>query len=217
MIVKTRYLALSLVLVAVATFSNSLWGPMLFDDQSAILLNPGITHLWPIADALAPPRSTVLESRPVVNLSFAINYALGGFSVRGYHVVNIAIHIACALLLFGIVRQTLALPKLRDRFGPDGAWLAVASAAIWMVHPLVTEPVNYITQRTELMMAMFYLATLYSAIRAASSASAERWYGAAIVFCLLGMGSKESMATSPLVVILYDRIFLYDSFKDAAR
>jgi len=110
------------VLAGAFTYANSLSGPMLFDDQSAILTNTQIRHLWPPVEALTPPRNGVLASRPIVNFSFAINYAIGGLAVRGYHVGNVTLHILSALVLFGIIRITLAMPKLRDRFGtaPDG-------------------------------------------------------------------------------------------------
>ena len=206
-----------IVLAGALTYANSLSGPMLFDDQSAILDNPQIRHLWPITAALAPPRASVLANRPIVNLSFAINYAIGGLSVRGYHIGNMSLHILSALVLFGIIRMTLATPKLRDRFAPAADALALTSALIWMVHPLHTESVDYLTQRTELMMGLFYLLTVYSAIRAARSTARDRWYGAAIVSCLLGMGCKESMVTAPVVVVLYDRVFLFDSMREAWR
>jgi len=199
------------------TYANSLSGPLLFDDQAAILTNTQIRRLWPPAEALAPPRDSVLASRPIVNFSFAINYAIGGLSVRGFHVVNVSLHILSALALFGITRRTLAAPKLRERFGAASGGLALACALIWMVHPLQTESVDYVTQRTELMVGLFYLTTLYCAIRATGSATPERWHAASIVSCLVGMGCKESMVTAPLVVLVYDRIFSFDSMREAWR
>ncbi len=204
-----------LALAGALTYANSLSGPMLFDDASAILGNPQIRHLWPLAEALNPPRDSVLAGRPIVNLSFAANYAIGGLSVTGYHIVNVTIHILCALLLFGIIRNTLATSKLRDRFATASDGIALACALIWMVHPLLTESVDYLTQRTELMMGLFYLLTLYCAIRGASASRPERWHLAAVVCCLFGVGSKESMVTVPLVVVLYDRIFIFDSLRAA--
>src|SRR5204863_3247013 len=130
---------------------------------------------------------------------------------------NVSLHILSALVLFGIIRLTLATSKLRRRFATTGDAVALASALIWMVHPLHTESIDYVTQRTELMMGLFYLLTLYCAIRAAGSTGRDRWYGAAIVSCLLGMGCKESMVTAPVVVVLYDRIFLFDSMREAWR
>jgi Tfp pilus assembly protein PilF len=88
---------------------------------------------------------------------------------------------------------------------------------MWLVHPLQTESVDYLTQRTELMMGLFYLLTLYCAIHAAHAEQSEGWRAAAILSCLLGMGCKESMATVPVIVMLYDRIFLFDSVRAAWR
>ncbi len=204
-----------LALAGSLTYANSLSGPMLFDDASAILRNPQIRHLWPLVETLNPQRDGVLAGRPIVNLSFAINYAFGGLSVVGYHVVNVSLHVLSAFVLFGIIRNTLHTSKLRARFATMSDGIALAAALIWMVHPLLTESVDYLTQRTELMMGLFYLLTLYCAIRGAVAATPDRWHLAAIVCCLLGMGSKESMATVPLIVVLYDRIFVFDSMRAA--
>jgi TolA-binding protein len=215
--IRTWLGACLIVLVGAATYANSLSGRMLLDDQSAIVLNPQIRHLWPLTESLAAPRNNELESRPLVNLSFAINYAIGELSVRGYHLANVSLHIASALLLFGIIRMTLAAGKRRERFAADADGVALASALIWMVHPLQTEPVDYLTQRTELLMGLCYLLTLYGAIRAARAAAPDRWQAAAIIACLLGTGCKESMVTAPVMVVLYDRIFLFDSMRAAWR
>jgi protein O-mannosyl-transferase len=215
--IRTWVGACLIVLVGAATYANSLSGRMLLDDQSAIVQNPQIRRLWPLTEALAAPRNNELESRPLVNLSFAINYAIGELSVRGYHLVNVSLHIASALLLFGIVRRTLAAGALQARFAAGSNGIALASALIWMVHPLQTEPVDYLTQRTELLMGLFYLLTLYCAIRAARAGAPERWHAAAIIACLLGMGCKESMVTAPVMVALYDRLFVFDSLRDAWR
>jgi protein O-mannosyl-transferase len=215
--VQTYTYGCLIVLAGALTYANSMSGPLLFDDQSSILTNPQIRHLWPVVDALAPPRGGVLASRPIVNLSFAINYAIGGLSVRGYHIGNVTLHIVSALVLFGIIRRTLLTSTLRDRFAAASGGIALACALIWVVHPLQTESVDYVTQRTELMMGLFYLLTLYCAIRATASTAADRWRAAAVVSCLLGVGCKESMATVPLTVFLYDRTFLFDSMREAWR
>ncbi len=75
-----------LVLSALAAYRNSFDGPFIFDDDLCITDNPSIRHLWPITTALCPPAgSATVSERPVLNLSLAINYALGGVDVRGYH------------------------------------------------------------------------------------------------------------------------------------
>ncbi len=206
-----------LVFVGVLTYWNSISGPFLFDDQRSIVENVQIRRLWPLSAAVSPPRETPVAGRPLVNLSFAINYALGGLDVRGYHLFNIAIHLICALILFGIVRRTLGSSKLRDRMKAPATNLAWVCALIWVLHPLQTESVNYLTERTESMMGLFYLLTLYCSVRAVGTTRAGNWQAASIVSCALGMACKESMVTAPAMIMLYDRVFLFESFKESWR
>ena len=163
---RIRVLAGLLIAAGLIVFGNSLWGAFIFDDQNAILGNPQIRRLWPFSNAFSAPANTPVAGRPVVALSLAINYALGGLDVRGYHAWNVAVHILCTLVLFGIIRRTLGRSPLQERFGSASDVIAAACALIWLVHPLQTEAVNYVTQRTESTMALFYLLTLYAAIRA---------------------------------------------------
>ena len=207
-------------LIAVAgalAYSNSLSGPFVYDDQLSIVENRYIRQLSSPTRVLFPERELPVAGRPLVNVSFAINYAMGGLEVRGYHFWNVATHILCALLLFGVVRRTLNLPSLQSRFAGTSTDLAFAAAIIWMLHPLNTEAVDYLTQRTELMMGLFYLGTLYAALRAYASRRAALWQTASVLSCALGMACKESMATAPLMVVAYDAIFVFDSLKEAVR
>jgi tetratricopeptide (TPR) repeat protein len=195
-----------LLLAGILVYATTLANPLLFDDENSIVNNQTIRSL---GASLTPPRETPVAGRPIVNLTFALNFAAGGIDVGGYHAVNIALHVAAALVLFGLVRRTLRLPAVAPRFGDAASPIAVVAAAIWLLHPLQTEAVNYLSQRTELLMGLFYLLTLYCSVR--------EWRLAAIVSCALGMACKESMVTAPLVVVLYDRIFLFDTFQTAWR
>ncbi len=198
-------------------YHNSFTGPFIFDDISTISNNATIRQLWPLWGAMSPPANSPVTGRPVVNLSLAVNYALGGLDVWGYHAVNLAIHILAALVLYGVVRRTLLCPSLREQYGAEAPWLALAVALIWVVHPLQTESVTYITQRTESLMALFFLLTLYCVIRGVESSHPGPWYAAAVVSTGLGMGSKEVMVVAPLVVLAYDRLFLSKSFQETFR
>jgi len=195
-------------------YSNSLTGPFVFDDLAAIVDNQSIHEWWRFGDILFPERELPTAGRPLVNLSFGLNYAVGGLNVTGYHLVNIAFHIACALVIFGIVRRTLELPRVRSAATPSQG-IAFAAALLWTLHPLNTESVDYVTQRSELMMGFCYLVTIYASVRAAVADGASRWSGIAVIACAAGMLCKESMVTAPLMVALYDRVFLFDSFRQA--
>jgi protein O-mannosyl-transferase len=207
-----------IVVVGALTYSNSLAGPFILDDQSTIVENRQIRELARLSSVLVPEENSSMGGRPIVNLSFAINYAIGGLSVPGYHIGNLAIHLVCALLAFGLVRRTLELPRLRGRLGASSMSVAFAVALLWTVHPLNSEVVDYLTQRTESLMAMFYLATLYSSVRALGAAPrSSRWPAAVVISCGLGMLCKESMVTAPLMVALYDRAYVFDSWKQELR
>ncbi len=198
-------------------YRNSFHGPFIFDDVTSILENPTIRQLWPPWRLMPPSGDATVGMRPIINLSLALNYAVNGLDVWGYHAFNLAIHILAALLLYGIVRRTLLQPGLRERYADAAPWLALAVTLIWLVHPLQTEAVTYIIQRTELLMGMFFLLTLYCLIRGVESARPRAWFPAAVAASVLGMGSKEVMAVAPVVVLAYDRLFLSTSFGETFR
>jgi len=170
----TGLACVGIVLAALAIYYNSLSCPFIFDDWPAITENRTIRHLW---SALSPPHNgSGVDGRPLVNLSFAANYAVGGLKVWGYHATNLAIHILAGLILFGIVRRTL----LRQGYGgpallrlDSATALAFTVALLWVVHPLQTESVTSIIQRTESLMGLFYLATLYCFIRGVENTGQE--------------------------------------------
>ena len=218
------------MVVGIAAYANVLPAPFVFDDEPAIVVNESITHL---STSFAPQAAgSPLAGRPLVALTFALNYAAGGLNVRGYRLVNIALHVVCALLLFLCVGRALAARRpatAGSEQAPREAapYTAFAVALLWMVHPLNTEAVDYVSQRTELMMAMFMLLTLYFG----GSASPERALGGtrptnparltrptlSVICCGLGMTCKETMAVAPLLVVMYDRTFVFGSFGEAWR
>lgn len=202
-----------IIAVTVLAYSNSFGGPFIFDDCSSIRDNLNIRRAWPVWEVLAAPPA----SRPIVNLSLAINYAISGQKVWSYHAFNLLVHVLGAAALFGIVRRTLISPKLRERFARSSIPLAFAVAGIWAVHPLQTAAVTYTIQRAESMMGLFYLLTIYFAIRCFSSPRRGLWYAPTIAACALGMGCKQVMVTAPLMVLLYDRTFSAGTFAAALR
>jgi tetratricopeptide (TPR) repeat protein len=202
-----------LVALGIAAYWNGLGAPFIWDDDPAIVTNHTIRAVLPLSDSLSPPLETSVAGRPIANLSLALNYAMGGLDERGYHWWNLAVLIASALLLFGIVRRTLV--SLKQTRSADA--LALVSASIWLAHPLLSETVDYVTQRTESMMGLFFLLTLYAAIRARQARHTVRWQAISIAGCALGMATKESMVVAPVAVLLYDRVFEFPSMRDAVR
>lgn len=206
-----------LVLVVGVAYANSFHGPFIFDDVPSIVNNRSIRHLASWRVLMAPPDAVTTVGRPVVNLSLAINYAIAGLAVPGYHAANLVFHLLSALTLFGLVRRTLLLPALSAHFAAASTGLAFSIALVWSVHPLQTESVTYVVQRAESIVGLFYFLTIYCVVRGAAGAHSRRWYSLAMVTCALGMASKEVMVSAPLVALAYHRTFLANSWKDSRR
>lgn len=209
-------MALALVVLAGLAYAQSLTVPFFFDDTSAVVENSSIRHLSALGDILIPPRNgSNVTGRPLVNLSFALNYAANGISPIGYHVVNLALHALSGLLLWKLLRRACEL-----RFAP-GAWLGRTAAwawliaAAWLLHPLQTESVICVAQRTELLVGFFYLLAVYGFFLGVTSVRSTPGFALSIASCALGMASKEVMVTAPLVILLLDRAFVSGSFAAA--
>ena len=218
-------LAALIVAAGAWAYSNSLGGVFVLDDVRAIVRNTTIRTLWPLSVPLSPPSESTVSGRPVANLSFALSAALAAerpaaagtaglvpgqlaaLDPAPFHAGNLLVHLAAALALFGVVRRTLLSPRLRDRFEAAAPALALAAALLWVVHPLHTSAVTYIVQRVESLMGLFYLLTMYCAIRASHGRRQGWWAAAAVVSCAAGMGTKETMVTAPLMVALWDYLF----------
>jgi tetratricopeptide (TPR) repeat protein len=204
--------------VGILVYSNTFNSPFVFDDRIFITDNPAITELryllTPSTAAELDIRMEVegcLGTRTIGFLSLWANHALHGLEVKGYHITNLAIHIANALLLYILVLITFRTPGLngsaiRDRAG----YIALLSALLFVSHPVQTESVTYITQRFGSIAAMFYLAsiTAYAGSRLSNNRTA-RWglYALCLFSAVLAMKTKEMAFTLPVMVMLYEFMF----------
>ncbi|HVU34685.1 MAG TPA: tetratricopeptide repeat protein [Opitutaceae bacterium] len=196
------------LVLAAAAYLPALADPFVFDDGPAIVDNRSIRAA---ATAFAPPVNTTASGRPVLNASLALSYALGGAGPAGFRGLNLLIHLAGALTLWGVLRRTLR--------GRDAEFAAATAASLWLLQPLQTESVTYIVQRAESLMGLLYLFTLYACIRGLEGTRRARggWFGASVAACLLGMGTKEVMVSAPVLVLLWDRTFRAGSLGAAWR
>jgi Flp pilus assembly protein TadD len=193
---ELRTLSLLAVLVALA-YANSLWNGFAFDDMGLIVENKLLTQ-WKTLPSLVASDYWVTRRaadgsvhyssglyRPLVHLSFAANYALGGVDAFGYHLVNILLHllVACVLLLLGL---ELRFPILA----------AGAAAGLFAVHPLHTEAVTAISGRAELLMALGVVGGWWLALKGRLA-----WSVGAFA---MGLLSKEQAVVLPLLVFISD-------------
>jgi Tfp pilus assembly protein PilF len=204
---RRRWIGWVIIALAVgAAYANSFAGAFVYDDLPWIVERTDELS-GPVAPALAHTR------RPVVTLTLMGNHALGGLDPAGYHVFNLAVHLAAAITLFEIV---LGVLRLRGR--PDmAAGCALAIAVLWGVHPLQTESVTYVIQRAESMAVLCLFLILLALLRLRAGGSGRCWVTVAIAASLIGMGSKPTMIAAPAVALLFDGLVLSPSFAAALR
>jgi tetratricopeptide (TPR) repeat protein len=204
-----------LYILGFAIYLNSFSVPFVFDDHPNIRDNPSIRLTTFDARGI---RAAALESRsqrrPIANISFALNYVVGGYDVKGYHLVNVLIHVVNGMLVY-----FLALMLLRRHRTITGAHessdrrlrlAALLAAAIFVAHPLQTQAVTYIVQRMTSMATMFYLMSLLLYLigrQRTDLAERSAFWLAALAAWLLALGSKEIAATLPVTVVLIELLF----------
>ena len=123
-----------------------------------------------VASFLQSPR----DARPLVRLTFAMNWFVGRYDPFGYHLVNISIHALTAFLLFLTVADLLKLGAFDSKSRQHRYAIAVLSAILWSVNPIQTQAVTYIVQRMAALAALFYLLAIYLYIKLRSSDNPRR-------------------------------------------
>ncbi|MCA9123227.1 MAG: hypothetical protein H6822_28210 [Planctomycetaceae bacterium] len=207
-----RLAVLTLLLIGLIVYVNCLTSAFVFDD---LLFIDGQALDISSANWLAPQIDLPIKGRPLVGLSFVLNYSISGTNPAGYHAFNLTVHLMCAVMLFSVVRQ--AMLRWSQERQADSALIAVASALLWMIHPLQTECVNYVSQRSESMAALFILLSLYCAIRACETQYRGRWIVAAGASCWTAVCCKEIAAVGPMLIILLDATFSPSSIRILIR
>jgi tetratricopeptide (TPR) repeat protein len=203
--------------VGLIAYSNTFNVPFHLDDSYVIVKNPIIKDMHFFA---APSKAEVFKGyfeyetfrlRYIGFLTFALNYKLHGLNVAGYHILNLAVHIINALLVYWLVLLTLNILFL------------------FVSHPLQTQAVTYIWQRVTSLATMFYLFSLVMYIKGRLIAqnpefriqNAERRSSLSSVFCYMlsflsaaaAMKTKEIAFTLPLIIVLYEFMFFEGKIK----
>ena len=225
---KKHLLAIFLIsAIATIIYSNSFDCTFHFDDQLAIVENYAI-HRFDVKQIFS-------SSRPILDLTLAINYHFGKLNVFGYHLVNLLLHISNGIMLYFILFQTANLPSLKEKYGERAYRIALYASLIFIAHPIQTQAVTYIISRSSVLATAFYLLSLLFFIKAFAAESEEQraeseeqraknstlhaprsplsalrsplFLGAFFASCL-GMGTKQIVASLPLMLLIYDFFFL---------
>lgn len=212
-----------IALAAILAYSNGFGGAFVFDDHGDITDNAAIRSLESPLRVVLDQGQSGVAGRPLVALSYALNYAVDPpapgepLDPWSWHFVNVAIHLATALLVYGCARRALGIGRLAARWGRSATGIALASALIWAAHPLSTGVILYRGQRVESLMALFFAATFYCALRSFAAERPRGWRRSAVLACALGTACKEVIVGAPLVVLAFDALFVSDSPGEALK
>lgn len=210
---RTPYLtalaALVLGTLAVAIYWPGLHGGFFFDDGPSILLADGVRlqalsreslqQAW--ASGGAGP-----SGRPVAQLSFALNHFFHGFSPLAFKATNLAIHLACAALVFALTLQLFRQTATRAA-APQYLLASGAVAALWLLHPIQLLPVLHVVQRMTSLSAMFLLTALLAHLRGREHGgrAGAAWLALAwAALWPLSFLSKETGVLLPLLVLAWE-------------
>ena len=208
---RTALFSLKLVCICflgVIIYSNIFNAPFVFDDNSSIVYDPTIKNL---KNALV----AISDNRYLVHLSFSVNYAVAGLIPFGYHVTNVLIHTANAALIYYLITLTFKTPALAGTRLSSGI-IAMATAFIFLAHPIQTQAVTYIAQRFTSMATFFYLLSIIFYVKARldfietenfSSRKHLGYYFLSVFSAVCAMKTKEIAFTLPFAILLYEMYF----------
>ena len=225
-IFSNRPKLLSFILLAgisVLAYANSLPNSFHFDDIVGVVRNPTIRDLKNIPSYFTNPSTFALgrarDWRPVLQVSYALNYAMAGLNSTVFRAFNLCFHVGTAFLIFLIVAELCkqSPQKLRSDSPIPATLPALFAAALFAVHTANTEAVDYIWARSSVLAAFFYLLAFYSFLRGPFSGLKENpllWHLAGLVSFALGMGTKATAVTLPATLVLYEFLFLNPDSKN---
>ena len=204
-----RYCASAAVLGALA-YVNSLHNPFVYDDQTEILRNPSIRALSGLAQLVR-----YSPTRPLTNVSYAVDYAFTAVDPLAYHLTNVVLHVVAVVLLFLLMRRVIGdVEGAGEHESSRKADVAAfAASSLFAVHPMMTEAVGYTSARAELLCAVFFLGGII-AFRHAFTSQRPAWLTAGIGLLALALASKETGVMLPFVLLAYDRLIVCSSVED---
>jgi cytochrome c-type biogenesis protein CcmH/NrfG len=205
--VRSRWLPLAAAVLACAAYVNAVDNPFVYDDHDTVIGNRSLADFSNFRFILV-----YTPFRPLVNASYAFDRLLWDYRPAGYHLTNIALHAAAVVLLYAWTRRLVEDSGAEvDPRGP-----AFTSAALFAVHPLQTEAVGYVSGRSEVMCAVFFIGALLLSRRAIVT---ERLVtGALAILCgILALASKETAIVLPVVFLAYDWLLRPGADADRVR
>ncbi len=195
--------------VAVLVYLTALHNPFVYDDYHTVVANPSIEHLGNL-------RGIVLHdvTRPLVNLSYAIDRRVWGPAPFGFHLTNLLLHAVDVMLLFTLARRLCETKGDADPMAP--IVMAFAAAILLAVHPMMTEAVGYVSGRSEVLCGAFFLLAMMAGLRWLRDGGAA-WAFATVALWAAALASKEIGAMFPFALACCDEFVNHPGRDDRLR
>ncbi len=198
-----------ILLLGFVSYANSFAVPEQLDDQAVL------RTYNQVGSDLYSFEYLFRRARWFTDVTFSLNHLLHGERVFGFHLVNLAIHISSAVVLYLMLQRIIEALKRTFRVSECDAFLPrfipFATAALFVCHPVQTQAVTYITQRHTSLATFLYLGSMLSYLLARLSFADETkklhvwsWSFACIFLALLAMKSKEIAITLPLMIVAFE-------------
>jgi len=204
--VRTRTVFILLFLIGLLVYVNSLEVPFHFDDIYYLKENLQIKSFSTFQRWLTESYSGFFTNRPVLLFTFLLNYSIGGLDTFGYHFFNVLVHILNAFFFY-VLFARYADPDSRTGYSIP----YVLAAIIFLIHPVNTESVTYISSRSSVLSTFFVLASMLSFFRATEMRLRLPLYLLSILFFLTGLFTKEAAIVLPALLMLFDYFFVSNS------
>jgi len=199
---------LLLLVVVVATFSNSLSNVFQFDDGISFISSASTVSPFAIKQIFAGG-----SGRPIGFYSFILGDLAHGDWLPGFHIINIGLHAIASIGVFLLTERLISLTEFRKKFSKEQLWfIPLAASLLFAVHPLQTQPVNYIIQRVTILAGLFYIYSTYFFIRVNQSKSKVQklLWGSLLVFSsLAAFLSKENTFSLPAALVSVYLLFFW--------
>lgn len=198
--------ALAALFVAFEAFGPSIDGPFVFDDRYLPFFSPSVQALTVFG--------WMKGVRPLLMLSYWVDYTRGGIEPHSYHVTNVVLHFLTAVIIALIVHRLL---QRLDLEAISRSALAVFAGGLFLLHPLQTESVDYVASRSELLSVMFFYAAVCVFLYKKPSESISIWRSLAIL-ALFGaaLTSKEHTLVLPALLLLLDLAWVREGWRKNA-
>lgn len=206
--------------MSLIAFGNAFPNSFHFDDIVGVVRNPAIRDLKNIPAYFTDPTTFGLgrtrEWRPILQITYALNYFMGGLNPAVFRSFNLLFHIGNAFLIFLIVTAICrqAPEKFLGELHGSTALLALLSAVLFAINTANSEAVDYIWARSSLLATFFCLLAFYCYVRGPFSREKRQnvaWHLSGLISFGLGLGSKATAVTLPAILMMYEFLFLNPS------